>query len=180
MKIAGGNLKNHPLTTSRGTRTRPTSEKLRQTVFDICQNHINNADFLDLFAGSGAMGIEALSRGAGSATFIENNRLALKAINENLNRLNLWSRSKVISKDVVKSLKRLAGQSFDLIYVDPPYEDDLYEDSLHSIDSNLLLRRDGILFVEARVLKKFNLKTLALKKTRKIGSTNLFEFILKS
>ena len=80
----------------------------------------------------------------------------------------------------MKSLKRLAGQSFDLIYVDPPYEDDLYEDSLHSIDSNLLLRRDGILFVEARVLKKFNLKTLALKKTRKIGSTNLFEFILKS
>ena len=176
MKITGGFLKNHSLQSPKGLSTRPTSEKLRQAVFNICQNQVETAHFLDLFAGTGAMGIEALSRGAQSATFIESNRSAIKSIRDNLNNLDLSPLATVLAGDVLTWLKKLQGKTFDLIYVDPPYEKNLHEKTLLLIDQGELLSKEGILFIEERSLEETPLKNLKLIKKRKMGSTLLYQF----
>lgn len=180
MRITGGFLKNRSLKSPKTTATRPTSEKLRQSVFNICQNHIEGAHFLDLFAGSGAMGIEALSRGAESATFIESNRSALKTIRDNLNELDLSPLATILAGDVLLLLNKLKGKQFDLIYVDPPYEKGLHEKTLKLIDSYDLLDQEGTLFIEELSLEELPLKNLELKKKRKMGNTFLYEFTSKS
>lgn len=189
MRITGGKLKNHKLISPKGTLTRPTSEKLRQIVFNICQHQIEGAHFLDLFAGSGAMGIEALSRGALHATFIEKNRRALAVIRENLSRLNLSHQATLISGDALFHLKRLAkkGLSFDLIYADPPYGEKRDDSSQTHLDAILLLidqvdllAPTGKLFFEESTLPTAKLTHLILKKKRKIGRTYLFQYETKS
>ncbi|MCB1084478.1 MAG: 16S rRNA (guanine(966)-N(2))-methyltransferase RsmD [Chlamydiia bacterium] len=180
MKITGGFLKNHSIVAPKGNVTRPTSEKLRQSVFNICQGLIEEGDFLDCFAGSGAMGIEAISRGAKSATFIENHPTALKALKDNLSRLNISSLATVVRGDVLTQLKRLKGTSYQIIYVDPPYEKGLQEKTLLLIDSLKLLHTGGILFVEgshSRPLLFPEFTRIKLKKQRKMGSSTLYEFI---
>ena len=182
MRITGGFLKNQSLKTPKGDKTRPTSEKLRQSVFNIAQAYVDNCTFLDLFAGSGAMGIEALSRGAKEATFIENNRSALKALRENLIDLDLSPLSTLLAGDVLTLLKKLKGETFDLIYVDPPYEKGLQEKTLVLIDHLHLLHIGGLLFIEESSHKELELPPLInieLKKKRKVGSTFLYEFIGK-
>ena len=183
MRITGGFFKNQPLKTPKGTATRPTSEKLRQSVFNICQHHVEEAQFLDLFAGSGAMGIEALSRGATEATFIEKNPLAIKALRENLNDLDLSPLSTLYSGDVFTLIHKLKGKSFDLIYIDPPYEKGLAEKALALVDSLCLLNVGGLLFLEESGNKEIafpELTHLEVKKKRKVGSTFLYEIIGKT
>lgn len=182
MRIAGGFLKNQSLKTPKGDKTRPTSDKLRQSVFNIAQSYVENASFLDLFAGSGAMGIEALSRGAKEATFIEKDRAALKVLRENLNTLDLTPLSKLLAGDVLTLIKKLKGKTFELIYVDPPYEKGLQEKTLVLIDQLDLLHPEGLLFIEEssqKELEIFSLKNIELLKKRKVGSTFLYEFIKK-
>lgn len=181
MRITGGFLKNQSLNTPKGTKTRPTSEKLRQSVFNICQHHVEDAQFLDLFAGSGAMGIEALSRGAQEATFIEKNPSALKILRENLTDLDLSPLATVRAGDVLTILKTLRGKTYDLIYVDPPYGKGLAEEASALIDSLHLLHIGGFLFIEEGEELSFpEFSHLELKKCRKVGSTFLHEFIGKS
>ncbi len=180
MRVASGFLKNRALKTPKGSSTRPTSEKLRQAVFNILQNRVIDATFLDLFAGSGAMGIEALSRGASHATFIENHPQALSCLKSNVKELELNSLATVISFDATKALKKLIKNeaSFDFIYVDPPYaEHALQESILTLIDNSSLLKQGGVLFVEVggdRSLEDFeNLKVI---KKREVGCSTLFEY----
>ena len=183
MRITGGFLKNQSLKTPKGNTTRPTTEKLRQSVFNICQHHIEKAQFLDLFAGSGAMGIEALSRGAIGATFIEKNPLAIKILRENLHDLDLSPLSTLYAGDVLTLIKILKGKSFDLIYIDPPYEKGLAEKTLALVDSLHLLHVGGLLFLEESGHKEpifSELIDLEVKKKRKLGNTFLYEIIGKT
>ena len=179
MRITGGFLKNQSLKTPKGDRTRPTSEKLRQSVFNIAQAHVENCAFLDLFAGSGAMGIEALSRGAKKVTFIEKDRSALKALKENLIALDLSPSATLIAGDVLLQLKRLKREKFNLIYIDPPYEKGLQEKTLDLVDKLQLLPIGGLLFVEESAQKELELPpltTMQMQKKRKVGSTFLYQF----
>jgi len=186
MRISGGRLKNHKLLVPKGTQTRPTSEKLRQTVFNICQHQIEEATFLDVFAGSGAMGIEALSRGARHVTFIENSRQALHTIKENLTRLNLTQQATVLSKEAFFALKQLEKQkaSFDLIFVDPPYGQKIkgstqtYLDAILSLlDQSNLLSERGILFFEESNSPTVHLNELFLDKERQVRDTRLYQYV---
>ncbi|MDN3509517.1 MAG: 16S rRNA (guanine(966)-N(2))-methyltransferase RsmD [Candidatus Neptunochlamydia sp.] len=179
MRITGGFLKNQSLKTPKGDKTRPTSEKLRQSVFNIAQTYVENCTFLDLYAGSGAMGIEALSRGAKEATFIEKDRSALKILRENITELYLSPLTTLIVGDVLLLLKRLNGKTFDLIYIDPPYEKGLQEKTLVLVDNLHLLHIGGLLFVEGSCQKELeipSLTTMQLQKKKKMGSTFLFQF----
>lgn len=182
MRITGGFLKNQVLQTPKGNRTRPTSEKFRQSVFNIAQYHVENSHFLDLFAGSGAMGMEALSRGAKEATFIEKDPQALKALRENLQTLDLFPLSNLYAGDVLTTLKKFKGKTFDLIYVDPPYGKGLAEKTLLTIDSLHLLHVEGLLLVEEgeEIAFPSSYAYLKEKRKRKVGSTFLYEFITKS
>ncbi len=122
MRIVGGTLGGRVLRAPAGRSTRPTSEKVREAIFNILGD-IEGARVLDVFAGSGALGIEALSRGAAHATFIDQDRAALKVLRANLAELGLEDRATVIAREAVAAVA--AVEPVDLVFIDPPYASDL-------------------------------------------------------
>jgi len=173
VKILSGIYKNRQLKTPKGDRTRPTSSKVRGSVFDILQGEVEGARFLDLFAGSGSMGIEALSRGAKDAVFVENDRSAANCIRENLSALGI--EAKLLQLDAQLAVKKLQklGEVFDLIYVDPPYALDV-----HPLLEKLppLLAEDGLLFLEQGKRTEISADHWELIDQRHFGDTTLFSY----
>ncbi len=123
MRIIGGSAKGTKLKTPKGASVRPTADRVKEALFSIIAPRLPGSVFLDLFAGSGAVGIEALSRGAGECVFVENKKENTALIKENLSKTGLSKYSRVIFKDTKKAINILARQAFkaDLIYLDPPY-----------------------------------------------------------
>jgi 16S rRNA (guanine(966)-N(2))-methyltransferase RsmD len=166
LRIIGGTFKGRPLKSPKGNATRPTLAILRKAVFDILQTDVEGADFLDLFAGSGAMGLEAMSRGASSATFVDNNRQALLAIDENRKTLQLEKQTTLLPLDALVALKKLAktNHTFHIIYIDPPYaisaRKTLLPELIHFIDEYRLLSNGGHLFIEEAVPATLDLSAL--------------------
>ena len=133
MRVIAGSARRLQLETVPGTDTRPTTDKIKETLFNILQPRVGGADFLDLFAGSGAIGIEALSRGAASAVFVENDRRAVTCIKKNLEHTRLSQKAAVLPFEAMASLGRLEreGRSFDLIFLDPPYRKELEKQTVN-------------------------------------------------
>ncbi|NDD58506.1 MAG: 16S rRNA (guanine(966)-N(2))-methyltransferase RsmD [Chlamydiae bacterium] len=189
LRIIGGRFKNHPIQSPPGLLTKPTMSMMRKSVFDICQAYVEGANFLDVFACSGAMGIEALSRGACSATFIDLNKKACSCIQNNLKKLNILSEATILCKDAMSSLEKLAEdhKHFTIAYVDPPYtliqkEGYSPREFLAFFDSSDLLENHGMLFIEERFpatfqLESLSLKTLTFKNSRKFSSSLLHLFV---
>jgi 16S rRNA (guanine966-N2)-methyltransferase len=128
MRIVGGTLGGRVLRAPHGAATRPTSEKVREAIFNILGNFlgpIEGAHVLDLFAGSGALGIEALSRGAARATFVDAGKPALAAIRANLRELGLEDRADVLAIDAVAAAQRPPAVPWNVVFIDPPYASDL-------------------------------------------------------
>lgn len=122
MRVIAGKARSLPLKTVEGLDTRPTTDRIKETLFNMIQGEVPGSRFLDLFAGSGGIGIEALSRGAKEAVFIENSKNAVKCIRDNLAFTGLEDFAIVMEQDVVAGLKRLAGKGlFDIVYMDAPY-----------------------------------------------------------
>lgn len=124
MRITGGQLRSRLLVAPRGDATRPTSDRVRESLFSILETRgfPRDARVLDLFAGTGSLGFEALSRGAERVTFVEERRDTLRALEENRNALKLVDRSAVFAEKVERALARLPAASFDLVFLDPPYK----------------------------------------------------------
>ncbi len=138
-----------PLKTLEGFDTRPTQDIIKETLFNVIQMRVPGSRFLDLFAGSGAIGIEALSRGATEAYFVEINRKAVKVIEDNLGFTHLSDRAKVISGDVMIALNRIERTGvFGIIYLDPPYEKGLEKEVLKFLSSSKLISPDSLIIVE--------------------------------
>ncbi len=108
-------------------KTRPPQNALRESLFAILQPHLDAARCLDLYAGSGSLGLEALSRGAKSVAFVEKSRIATKILNANIDELDAKSQTTVILQDVHNFVSRTAGQQFEIIFADPPYSDAIYD-----------------------------------------------------
>lgn len=184
LRILGGIFRNRLLKSPKGEQTRPTLAVMRKSVFDILQTQIEGAAFLDLYAGSGAMGLEALSRGASHATFVDANRFALSCIEENIRLLKVEDQATVIGYDCLQALKKLAkkGLSFDIVYVDPPYAAGLIKEILEFFDTHPLLKPQGRLFLEESApasLKIESLKTLYHVDTRVFSRSALHQFLMK-
>ena len=175
--IASGGFKGRKLTSPPSTITRPTSALVRDALFNSLQNDIQQADFLDLFAGSGAMGLEALSRGAKTATFVESHRQALTCIKKNIKTLEVEQKSWVLPQKSNQALEALQkkGKNFDIIFADPPYaKKELYEEVMHFIDQKNLLKPSGIFCIEAPSdFEPSNLKQLKAIRTKIYGSSKL-------
>jgi len=126
MRVVAGELRGRRLSSVPGRETRPTSDRARAGVFDWLRDRVSGARVLDLFAGTGALGIEALSRGAREAVFVERARPALRVLRRNLAELGLETRSRVVERDLSRGLGPLAGEgiAFELVLADPPYEGD--------------------------------------------------------
>ena len=124
MHILSGIYKGKTVTSPKGLKTRPTSGRLRQALFNICQGDVDGANLLDLFAGSGAMGLEALSQGAAKVTFVDNDRESIRCIQNNIQAFEVGKATEVIYKDVFDALQDLnkKKKEFNIIYADPPYE----------------------------------------------------------
>jgi 16S rRNA (guanine(966)-N(2))-methyltransferase RsmD len=153
MRVIAGKYRSRPLSAPPGQHTRPTSDRLRETLFNVLAPRIPGSVFLDLYAGSGAVGIEALSRGAAEAIFVEHAAPALKTIRANLSLLKIHSGYALESSSAAAALKRLAtqGREVDLVFLDPPYEKaDEYDLTLTLLGgaSSTILAADAIVIAE--------------------------------
>lgn len=150
MRVITGALKGRTIKPVPGDETRPTSDKVKEAVFQMLGPYFTEGHCLDLFAGSGNLGIEALSRGMEEATFIEKNPRAFKIIKENLEKLGVSDQAKIYRTDAFKALKILHNheEKFDLILIDPPYKEFSYVDIMEQIISYGLLSEKGYIYCE--------------------------------
>ena len=153
MKIISGKYKGRNLDGHNLDGTRPTMERVKESLFAIIQNHLDNAIVLDLFSGSGNLGIEALSEGASFAYLVDFNKKAADTIKRNLNTIGI-KEAEVINLDYKKALNYLKDKKLDLIFLDPPYKTDFIEQSIKLIDEYNMLNDDGLIICENDSLDK--------------------------
>jgi 16S rRNA (guanine966-N2)-methyltransferase len=152
MRIISGKYRSRPLRALAGLDVRPTSDRLRETLFNVLTAGVPGAldgtAWLDLYAGTGAVGIEALSRGAGSVTFVEKTKQSARAIRENLKSLEISDGADVIEHDVLKALPQLPGP-YDYCFLDPPYQmEGQYEGVLRALSELSVMKPGGIVIAE--------------------------------
>ena len=180
IRVIAGVCKGRLLKTPPNWPGRPTADRVKEALFNILSPVLPGSKFLDLFAGSGNVGIEALSRGAESVFFVEQDRRAVKAIFENLSALSLKNGARVLPADVFAAIKRLAraGECFDLIFLDPPYERHLERPALEKIAGSGLLKPGGIIIAESskREVLPSRIDSLVLVRQEKYGDTMLTFF----
>ncbi|HEU4388116.1 MAG TPA: 16S rRNA (guanine(966)-N(2))-methyltransferase RsmD [Blastocatellia bacterium] len=152
MRVIAGIYGGRRLRSLEGLAVRPTSDRLRETLFNILGSRIAGTRFLDLCAGSGAVGIEALSRGAGHVTFIERSRRACSVIRQNLRTLEAEAHATIFNRDAITALRRLTTDSrvFELVFVDPPYESQAYSEIMAALGKGLILTEGALVVVEHR------------------------------
>jgi 16S rRNA (guanine(966)-N(2))-methyltransferase RsmD len=150
MRIISGTSKGRKLVTPRSQSLRPTSDRVKESIFNILRVEMEGKVVLDLFAGTGNLGIEALSRGAKKAIFVEKGRQAIRLIQRNLTQLGLEERSEILPKDANRAIGILKqrGESFDLILMDPPYEKGLIQKTLMKLSLHPIYHKDSILVIE--------------------------------
>lgn len=151
MRVIAGKFRSQPLDSPKGRTTRPTSDRLRETLFNVIAPHILDAVFADLFAGTGAVGIEAISRGARHVYFAETAKVPLETLRRNLDRLHIREQATVDSSGTMPLLRRLMQQKvvLDLIFLDPPYKDQLaYETVLRFLAEHPILPAGALVIVE--------------------------------
>ena len=157
MRIIAGTARSLPLKTIEGPDTRPTTDRIKETLFNMLQRDIPGSYFLDLFAGSGQIGLEALSRGASYAVFVENGKKAAACVEENIRFTKFDKESKLIASDVMTALRSMEGKyKFDLIFMDPPYRKEFEKEVLTYLKDSSLLKEDSAIIVEASLDTDFS------------------------
>ena len=175
MRIISGDSKGRKLATPKDLSLRPTSDRVKESIFNILRGQIEGGTVLDLFAGTGNLGIEALSRGAKEVTFVEKGKQALRLIQRNLEQFGMEERSEVLPTDANRAIEILKqrGKAFDLIFMDPPYEQGLIERTLMKLNSHPIYHKDSVLVVEHHRLERLSsaVKGWNLIRQRRIGET---------
>ena len=179
MRVISGKARGTKLSSIESLSTRPTLDRVKESLFNIIQNNLKGAVVLDLFAGSGQLGIEALSRGANKAYLCDINRDAVKMIKQNLEKTKLKDKAVVINEDYKKALRTLnTNEKFDIIFIDPPYKEDIAVDSIIDIIHESRLKENGIMIIETdeieRDLKEINkIENIKIIDQRKYGRASL-------
>jgi 16S rRNA (guanine966-N2)-methyltransferase len=180
MRVIGGNARGRRLKVPRGETLRPTAARVKEALFNILPHDLSGTKVLELFAGTGNLTIEALSRGAQEAILVDSSVESGRTIRENLHRLLLADRTKVWIIPVARALRLLArrGETFDMIFLDPPYEHKWIGATLKIIGEGKLLRESGVLVAEHSIREKVEPRygSLALRDQRRYGSTLLSFF----
>jgi 16S rRNA (guanine966-N2)-methyltransferase len=155
MRVISGTRKSIPLKSLPGNNTRPTTDRIKETLFNMIAMDIPDCNFLDLFSGSGQIAIEALSRGARHATLIENQKDANKIIKENIKKTKFENEATILERDVVSGLSTLMGQKFDVVFMDPPYEMELENAALQALLDYDLIDDKSLVIVEEKIHTDF-------------------------
>jgi len=152
MRISAGEHRGRKLKSPPGRQTRPTSDLVRQALFNVLGARLQGARILDLFAGTGAVGLEALSRGAASATFVEREPAALRSLRDNVAALSAGGRARVLAAEVLPTIRRLAeaGERFDCVFLDPPYGLELSGACLEALAPGKIVEENGVLVIQSR------------------------------
>jgi 16S rRNA (guanine966-N2)-methyltransferase len=150
IRIIGGEFKGRKLATVRGIKTRPTADRVRESIFNILGDSVRGARVLDLYAGTGAMGIEALSRGAESVLFADDHRAALAALKKNIKTCSLQSRTNMIKWNILNNLNviRLHRPAFNLVFLDPPYNKNMIQPTLSNLGISRCLEHGSRITLE--------------------------------
>jgi len=150
LRVISGEAKGHKLKTPKGNSTRPTSDKVKGSIFNIIAPIISDKEVLDLFAGTGSLGIEALSRGARRAVFVDKSRECHQIIKENLSHTKFTERAEIHVMDVCSALNMLSQKDnkFDIIFLDPPYGKGLVDETLACIADTNVLKQDTLIIAE--------------------------------
>lgn len=175
MRIIGGLYRGRNISSPKGMTTRPTTDMVREALFNIVGIKVVDSYFLDIFAGTGAVGIEALSRGAQKAVFIEKDYNACKIIEKNLKDLQINDRAVLLKMDALIALKSLSkkGQTFDIIFMDPPYYRNLFTICIKQIQNYKLMKPNALLVVQHPLDESFEYLGFNCLKKKKYGKTVL-------
>ena len=180
MRIIAGALKGRRLVTPKGDTTRPTADQVRIALMDTLTPRLPGARLLDLFAGAGGVGLEALSRGAAHATFVERDPRALAALRANVETLGVAAQARVERADVRAALDRLAreGARFDIVFLDPPYDQDLVVPTLQRLGASALVAPGGVVVAQhlTKAPPPADVGVLTAFRTRRFGETTLTFF----
>jgi 16S rRNA (guanine966-N2)-methyltransferase len=179
IRVIAGTAKGRKLKLVPGHSTRPIMDRVKEALFNILGTGVRGCSFLDLFAGTGSVGIEALSRGAERVLFVDNDRLAIRTVHENLEHTRLADRAEVLRTDAFAYLQRRNPEAFEYIYVAPPQYKGMWKAVLLALDENLThLQPDGVVVVQIdpREREDVALKALRLYDERVYGRTLLWFF----
>lgn len=184
LRVISGKAKGHKLKAPKGDNVRPTEDRIKESLFNIIRNISSQAIILDAFGGSGAIGIEFLSRGADKVYFVDNNPASISVIQENLNHTKLLDRAEITKADIILAIKKFSNKNlkFDYIYLDPPFSEyTLLDNVFKSISEENILDIDGILIVEHG--KSLNLEDILYgfkKIDRRSYGNKIIEFYKKN
>ena len=170
MRVVSGTARGCKLQPVPGMNTRPTTDRVKENVFNLLQDHVRGARALDLFAGTGQLGIEALSRGAQSCDFVERDRAAYAVAEKNIRAARVADRAALHRAEAADFVARAAGRKFDLIFLDPPYGGKILENILLQIETFDILSTNGIIICESAVEDRFA-HGFALVRERRYGAT---------
>lgn len=182
MRVIAGTARSLKLKTPEGLDTRPTTDRIKETLFNMLMPYLSGAVFVDLFSGSGGIGIEAISRGAGKAYFVENNQKALDCINDNVSHTHFESRSVILKQDVFSALRGSIKEEADIIFMDPPYNQQYEKKALEILKDASYVTEDTLIVIEASLDNNFDYVTaLGFTITKeKLYKTNKHVFIKRS
>lgn len=175
IRIIGGELKGRKLATVHGIKTRPTAERVRESIFNILADSVRGTRILDLFAGTGAMGIEALSRGAEFVLFADDHKAALSALSKNIKACLLQNRAETIKWNILNNLNIIRSRrpGFNLVFIDPPYNKDMILPTLSNLAMSQCLENQTRLIIEHSPLEPIpeNLPGFKTSRQRRYGKT---------
>lgn len=176
MRVISGTLKGRNILGFNLDGTRPTMDRVKESLFGSIQNYIYDSICLDLFAGSGSLGIEAISNGAKISYFVDNNNEAIKVLNKNIDDFNISDKSIIIKDDYTNALNKFKNDSvkFDIIFLDPPYKMHILNDVMKYIIKNNLLNSNGIIVCEVDNEYLDDIDGLELLKKKKYGTTFIY------